>query len=158
MPITPISGRPISSQERLACGIADSDFDSVIGRSRSETDGVYRIPGVRRVHDQIVENIREMLLPLQVRDSIASPDGNPRASGYEQRLEALVTERLPWRRIGSPVPPLTGSPRRNGRNGDSLHLLIMDLHKELNRLQRQIATESHRRSLRLRHPRRRTAR
>ena len=91
----PDLGSPDLKPERLACGIADSDFDSVIGRSRSEPEGVYRIPGVQRVRDQIVENIREMLVPLQVRDTIASPNGNPQAPGYEQRLETLVTEAPP---------------------------------------------------------------
>ena len=138
----PDLGSPDLKPERLACGIVDSNFDSVIGRSRSETDGVYRIPGVRRVRDQIVENIREMLLPLQVRDSIASPDGNPRASGYEQRLEALATEAPPPaedRITGASIDGITAAQRTER---DSLHLLIMDLHKELNQLQRQIATES----------------
>jgi hypothetical protein len=55
----------------------------------------YPCEGVQRVRDQIVENIREMLVPLQVRDTIASPNGSPQAPGYEQRLEALVAEAPP---------------------------------------------------------------
>lgn len=138
----PDLGSPDLKPERLACGIADSDFDSIVGRSRSEADGVYRIPGVQRVRDWIVENIREMLVPLQVRDMIVSPNGSTQAPGYEQRLETLVAEAPPLaedRISGASIDGITAA-RRVER--DSLHLLIMDLHQELNQLQRQIATES----------------
>ena len=70
------------------------------------------------------------------------PDGNLRASWYEQRLEKLVSE-VPFlvedRITGPSIAWITSAQQTEH---DSLHLLIMDLHKELNRLQQQIATES----------------
>jgi CHAD domain-containing protein/uncharacterized protein Yka (UPF0111/DUF47 family) len=138
--------RPESSvtdlkQERLACGISE-DFDSVVERSRGEGPGVYRIPACGRIHTLLVENIRHMLAPLRVRDTIARANGTPRETGYEQRLAKLLSEAPPLqedRLTGDYIDRIT-SGQRNGH--DSLHLLVMDLHKELNRLQQQLASES----------------
>ena len=133
---------PDLKQERLACGITESGFDSVIERSQREEAGVYRVPKAREIHHDIVENTRRMLVPLKVCDTISLPDGNLRASWYEQRLEKLVSE-VPFlvedRITGPSIAWITSAQQTEH---DSLHLLIMDLHKELNRLQQQIATES----------------
>ena len=32
-------------QERLACGVADGDLDTVVARSRKESPDVYLVPG-----------------------------------------------------------------------------------------------------------------
>lgn len=133
---------PDLKQERLACGITESDFDIVIERSRKEEAGLYHIPKAREIHHGIVENTRRMVAPLKVCDTISLSVGDLRPSWYEQRLEKLVSE-MPFlgqdRITGPSIVWLTSAQQTEH---DSLHLLIMDLHKELNRLQQQIATES----------------
>jgi uncharacterized protein Yka (UPF0111/DUF47 family) len=128
-------------QERLACGIGD-DFDSVVERSRSEAPGVYHVPACGQIHTLLVENIRQMMAPLRVRDTITPVNGKPRETGYEERLAKLLAEApaLDEDRLTGEYLDRITSGQRNGH--DSLHLLIMDLHKELNRLQQQIASES----------------
>jgi uncharacterized protein Yka (UPF0111/DUF47 family) len=138
----PEAGVTDLKQERFACGIRDDDFDSVVERSRREGAGVYRIPACGQIRTLLVENIRQMLAPLRVHDTIAPANGTPRETGYEQRLANFLSEAPPLeedRLTGDYIDRVT-SGQRNGH--DSLHLLVMDLHKELNRLQQEIASES----------------
>ncbi len=117
-------------QERLACGIEEPDLDSVVERSRKEGDDQYRIPAAARIHDRLVEDIRHMLAPLGA------------GTEHERRLRALL-EQAPAvagdHISGACIRALTSGQREAG---DSLHLLVMDLHRELNRLQQELATES----------------
>jgi CHAD domain-containing protein/uncharacterized protein Yka (UPF0111/DUF47 family) len=131
-------------QERLASGVADADLDAVIGRSRREGADVYHIPAAGRIHERLVEDVRRMLAPLGPgKASGASPgDRNGSIASYDSRLRSLLAEAPPLaddRISGAYIRRLTSGQREAG---DSLHLLVMDLHKELNRLQQQLATES----------------
>jgi uncharacterized protein Yka (UPF0111/DUF47 family) len=131
---------PNLDQERLACGLDDCTLDGVIERSRHEDAGMYRIPGARGIHDRLAAAVRRMLLPLQ-RRATSPADGSP-AAPYERRVEALAAEApsLDEDRIPGVYIDRLSSGQRNGH--DSLHLLVMDLHRELNRLQQEIAAES----------------
>lgn len=68
--------------------------------------------------------------------------GPPMPDRYEERLKTLLADSpavLTEDRVsGASIDRITSGQRDKG---DSLHLLVMDLHKELNRLQRQLATE-----------------
>jgi hypothetical protein len=48
-------------QERLACGIDDSELDGVVARSHKDGSDEYRIPTARRIHDHLVDDVRHML-------------------------------------------------------------------------------------------------
>ena len=116
-------------QERLACDVADSAFDSVVERCRKDGDNVYALPEARRIHEQLVASVRQMLAPLETAES-------------EQRLEALLAQIPPPEddHFSSAAIDRITSGQRGAQ--DSLHLLVMDLHRELNRLQQTIATEA----------------
>src|SRR5271166_2001155 len=45
-------------QERVACGVADAELDTIVGRSRKDSPDTYRIPAARRVHDLLMEDVR----------------------------------------------------------------------------------------------------
>ncbi|MEQ8789616.1 MAG: hypothetical protein RIC55_25195 [Pirellulaceae bacterium] len=128
-------------QERMACGIEEPAFDSLVQQSSREGAGWYHVSDVRRIHEQMIENLNVMLAPLQA--AATTPHNcDADASGYQRRLEnltahapALDDDRIP----ASYIDEIT-SARPAG--GDSFHLLVMNLHKELNRLQQQIAAES----------------
>jgi uncharacterized protein Yka (UPF0111/DUF47 family) len=129
-------------QERIQCGVEDENFDSVVERSRAEGAGVYSIPSCAQIHTRLVEDIRQMAAPIRVRDTFPKVDGSQPETEYEQRLSKLLSQAPPLhedRLTGDYIDRIT-SGRRNGN--DSLHLLVMDLHKELNGLQQQIASES----------------
>ena len=129
-------------EERLACGVAEADLDTVVARSHKESPDAYRIPAARRIHDGLIDEVRRMMTPLRARPGAALSNGTAHFVEYEKRLQslllqapALTDDRINWTYIHQ----LTSGRREDG---DSLHVLVMDLHKELNRLQQQLATES----------------
>lgn len=118
--------------ERLAAGIADEQLDRVVGGSRTDETGAYIVPLVRQIHAGLIDAIHVMLVPL----SIQSED-----AGYGARLDDLVDSApdLSGERItGVYIDLITAG----GRQADSLHLLVMDAHRALNRLQSDVATET----------------
>jgi hypothetical protein len=58
-------------QERLACGVADPDMDTVVGRSRKEGPDAYVIPALRRVHTHLADDVRRMMAPHHDRTEYA---------------------------------------------------------------------------------------
>lgn len=129
---------PFSSlrDERLAAGITDPEFDSVVERSRREGPDCYVIPGAARIHRDLIDAITDMLAPF------ATPGAEISAGVDPDRLERLSTETpdLTGDRVpGTYINRITSA--RPGE-GDSLHLLVMDAHRALNRLQSALATTS----------------
>jgi CHAD domain-containing protein/uncharacterized protein Yka (UPF0111/DUF47 family) len=129
-------------QERLASCIADGELDLVVQDSRREGPNAYFIPRVRRIHDMLTGDVQRMLAPLQAQNGPAPSNSDRRAAGYKERVRRLLSQapslaedRIP----GDYIDRLTSGQRDAG---DSLHLVVMDLHKELNRLQQQLATET----------------
>ena len=49
-------------EERVTAGLTDSEFDSVVERSRREGPHFYLVPGAARIHQLLVEAVREMLV------------------------------------------------------------------------------------------------
>lgn len=114
--------------ERQASGVQDSAFDSVVEQSCIEGER-YRIPLSSRILEEIKAGMQAMMAPL------------PDPESYRHRVEALARQ-LPT--IDNDVLPgifvdMLTSVRRDS---DSFHLVVMDMHKELNRLQAEIYQES----------------
>jgi CHAD domain-containing protein len=129
-------------QERLACGITDAALDAVVERTRKEGPDVYHIPRASSIHEALIGEVRQMLAPLLVSPSPASSDGYPPGAAYEKRLHALLTQAPALGDDRTPGPYIDRLTRGQRDAGDSLHLLVMDVHKELNRLQERLATET----------------
>jgi uncharacterized protein Yka (UPF0111/DUF47 family) len=118
-------------RERLAAGEPDAELDSVVARSQRE-DGSYAIHCGHRVCEALVDDVHQMLAPVLT---------NSNAAHYEERFSAILAHTpIPAddHISGAVIDQLTSGSREAG---DSLHLLVMDLHKELNELQRRLATE-----------------
>lgn len=126
--------------ERTTCGIPEETLDTVVERSRKTADGNYYVPNVARVHEAIVENLRSMLAPIQSFMRSRQTDQTDEVN-YAQRLESLTAEAPDFEEdlISSAYIDLVTSAQP--ADGDSFHLLVMNLHKELNQLQQQIASE-----------------
>jgi uncharacterized protein Yka (UPF0111/DUF47 family) len=121
--------------ERKASGVEDASLDTVVSSSVLEAGDLLRMPQSARLHAGLLDDIQAMLAPLK---AAASSEYD----GYRHRLDRLMavapsleTDRLPV----AYVDAIT-----QGRRGqeDSLHLLVMDVHRELNRLQQSISNET----------------
>ena len=127
--------RPFSSlrDERQAAGVADERLDGLVaGTSLAGASG-YFVPGVGAAHADLVAAITEMLAPLGI--ATASPGEFP------ARLQALLADAPDLSADCIPGAYLDGIASADRQAGDSLHQLIMDAHRALNRLQMEVATE-----------------
>jgi uncharacterized protein Yka (UPF0111/DUF47 family) len=118
--------------ERQAAGVSDEGLDGVVAGSRKHPDGGYVVPGASQLHDLIEQGIDEMLAPLLASDEAALE---------VERFEKLRARGCPQ---GDHVPRayFEAATDAQPERGDSLHLLVMDLHKRLNALQARLAHES----------------
>lgn len=122
-------------QERLACGLDEDDLDAVIEGSRRESDDAYRIPHAERILTLIRRDLGSMLEPLREASRADYDELNQRfqrflLSGAGAQQDAIS---------GTTIRLITSAERAAS---DSLHLLVMDAHKALNRLQASIASET----------------
>ena len=127
---------PFSSlrDERLAAGVRDDQLDDVVGGTERAATGAYSIPRLRKIHEALVDAIAEMLAPLPTQGS-NGPVGTARLDSLLAQAPDLAADRVP----GAYIDRITsGTPDC----GDSLHLLVMDAHRALNRLQGDVATET----------------
>lgn len=120
--------QPASSlkQERLVAGIGDSALDGVVAATHKEGTS-YRLPGCRRLMDAIADDARLMAVRAE--------------PSTKQRLKRLLDD-LPKAEDDLVESGAIDSITRADRDrGDSLHQLVMDLHKQLNALQAGLAEE-----------------
>jgi len=121
--------------ERDACGIAEAQLDRVVARSEALGPGVYHIPEAAHLIDMLTEALDAMLAPI----ALVDVEGSARHQAERKRhlLDAIAPIE------GDVVEGETIAALTSGRPdaGDGIHLLVMDLHKEINRLQALIAEE-----------------
>ncbi len=119
--------------ERLAAGVQDGSLDQVVGESERIGAGRYRVPESSRVVREACDDVAEMLEPLLVA-------GIPEGTAFAQRFEALaVPESGVDELTADAIHAITSGDRAGG---DSLHLLVMDMHRALNALQASLASET----------------
>ena len=127
--------------EREACGIAEPTLDGVVAHAESDGKGGYFIEQMPRLLDILAAALHDLLAPLAI-VARASPQDRDLYDAQKRRLEALLKSLPPLGDgviSGETIADLTsGRPR----SGDEVHLLVMDLHKELNRLIAAIAEET----------------
>lgn len=116
-------------QERVSCGVTEPKWDEAIAGSSKTAAGQIHVPGAAEIVRALFDDVQVMLRPLT--------DGSE--SVFERRLAAL-DGLLPSEDTLSSAQ-LDGLTSGVRDRGDSLHLLVMDAHKALNALQREIATE-----------------
>jgi len=120
--------------ERLAAGVPEPEYDDVIERARRIDADIYFVPNAERIHETLLAAVRQMLTPLAAAQAVDAPD--------RARLDALAPgpSDLSGDRVrGSYIDRITSADRDLG---DSLHLVVMDGHRALNRLQTRVATTS----------------
>ncbi len=118
-------------QERIACGVDDVDLDASVADARM-VEKSCRVVGVARILKRLVEDVRLMAAPVLA----------AKQEGVAARLEGLLSA-LPAA-ADDLVDPIVISAMTQAGHGkpDSLHRLVMDLHKQLNAMQAAQAEES----------------
>lgn len=115
--------------EHQAAGLGDLDLDDIIDQARISTPGSYAIPEFDRLRDRLLSAIAEMLVPLR------STTVEPAAEDFGRRYESLAEglRRIDGQAVAAAdIDRITSGDRKKG---DSLHVLVMDAHKAINRLQ-----------------------
>jgi uncharacterized protein Yka (UPF0111/DUF47 family) len=128
---------PNLSVERRAGGEGDVALDRVIDGSRRGPDNTIVIPRFATIQQRLIASVEQMCAPLQI---AASGAVHP-VDSYERRLKA-IREQLPAIVDDTAVVGYVDTMTRADRSGpDSIHLLVMDLHRELTRIQSQLAEQ-----------------
>jgi uncharacterized protein Yka (UPF0111/DUF47 family) len=108
---------------------------SKLAESRGDADGGLIVPGVAHMRERILADVAAMEAPLAL---VAAPEARELAARREALANALPTfdnDRVPR----GAVAAITSPGRGNGRDADSLHRLVMDLHRAVNALQASLA-------------------
>jgi hypothetical protein len=104
------------------------------GQSELIEDDLYRIPGAEKVCGLIATELDTLLAPLRA-------SGDDAAAGLTARLSALRGQAWCTRQDSLSREQITRLVSGDRDAGDSAHLMVMDMHKALLRLQSQIASE-----------------
>jgi uncharacterized protein Yka (UPF0111/DUF47 family) len=120
-------------RERVTTDIDDRTLDDLVAQARRE-DGRYSLPGYGLVMEQIVNELRVMAAPVLAQAGSA-------AAEYAKRAERVLAG-LP--RVSGDLVERSGIDKLTSASqgeADSVHRLVMDLHKMLNSMQAELAEE-----------------
>jgi uncharacterized protein Yka (UPF0111/DUF47 family) len=119
--------------ERLAAGVQDTNLDQVVGDSLRVSQGRYRVPDAPRIVGDAFSDVAEMLEPFRAAET-------PESGAFARRLEAFsAPQAINDELAADEIRAITSGDREAG---DSLHILVMDMHRALNALQAGLASES----------------
>lgn len=134
------AGRPTPAArgfeaERRATGLDDPRLDALVSGARSLGGSRISAPGARLVVDGIAADLEAMAAPV----AAVRPSG---WDGLAERLRAVRTG-LPAFADDEldPADVAAMTSARRGRGRDGVHLLVMDLHKAVNRIAAETAVE-----------------
>ncbi|MEN6517621.1 MAG: hypothetical protein ABFC38_05445 [Methanospirillum sp.] len=130
-------GRTFSAlrTEREAAGVEDAELDGVVGGTVREGEDRYRIPHLDRILTGIRTGVEEMVRPFLAGDLPEYGD----FEGRRMRLIARLPADNPDELSGALIEEITAGDRAGI---DTLHLLLMDLHRALNGFLARLAVEA----------------
>jgi hypothetical protein len=125
------------SLEREASGVADVSLDDVVAGSHRTSGDRLAVPGSGLLRRLLFDDLALMIRPLRM----AHGDANARVRHYTDRVHDLASRLDGWSDEGLSVGDVDMLTRPSG-DEDTVHQIVMDLHRELNQLQASIAQES----------------
>ncbi|MGO8739345.1 DUF47 domain-containing protein [Rhodoblastus sp.] len=125
---------PSLESERRAAGLDDAAFEAIFSGARPLDAGHFVAPGAAVLAAGISGDLAAMLAPLEV-------VGGEEAAALKGRMAAIAggLPSFAEDRVAHAEVLALASARREA--GDSLHLLVMDLHRAINRLASATAVE-----------------
>ncbi|HTP64530.1 MAG TPA: hypothetical protein VMJ66_03990 [Geobacteraceae bacterium] len=121
--------------ERLDCGVTDVFCDEVVAGSVKTGPDTYIIPHANDLLSSLFDDLAKMLTPLGAAQKAE-------AIPFEERLEALSGRQWTGQDGSVTGAGIAGLVSGESERGDTAHLLVMEMHKSLNGLQAEIATEN----------------
>ena len=121
--------------ERRAAGLTDARYDATIIGARTLSDDQILVPGAKSLIAGFATDLTAMLAPLKAAVAEAYGPLEKRRDALAATIPAANEDVLALHDI-----QVMTSARRDG--SDSVHLLTMDLHKEINRLVSETAVET----------------
>jgi uncharacterized protein Yka (UPF0111/DUF47 family) len=121
------------SRERAAAGVRDAWLDAIPLGTEKSGDDAYAVPQLSRLLASMRGDLETMARPC-----LASDAGGPFVPRVREWLDWLRAQPDDWLSHGA-LATLTHGDRRAG---DGVHVLVMDLHKALNRLAKDLAAET----------------
>ena len=133
----PEAARSDLRPEREASGVDDATLDETVAASRYERPEAVWIPNAQKLQAELLAGVRAMLQPVLASDAAMNP-----ARSYVERLEAIEASLAPCPGDVMPAAQIDALTHAAAEGPDSVHRLVMELHRELNHLQSTIARES----------------
>ena len=121
--------------ERRAAKLSDPEYDATIAGARALADGHILVPGGRSLIAGVKPDLAAMVAPLKTANAHDYQALEKRLTALTAHLPAAEENVLSTRDIQAMT-----SARRDGP--DSVHLLVMDSHKAINRLAAETAVET----------------
>ncbi len=121
--------------ERRAAGLADTQYDVTVSGARIVAGDHIFVPGGQDLLKGLATDLAAMLAPLKAADAEA-------VRPFEDRRAALVAGLPVAENDTLAVPDIDAMTAARRSGADSIHLLLMDLHKAINRLAAETAVES----------------
>ena len=118
--------------ERESVEIADPQLDTVVGGAVRAGQNTYIIPSAGLIIREILNDIHSMIAPL---DPTMIKNVNDRFFTLQKTVQVSGDEPV----SGDIIDTITKGDRASG--ADSLHLLVMDLHKAINQVQASLSNE-----------------
>ena len=128
----PASAPADLSAECRAAGVDAMSTQSLVGDARTSADGTVVVPGLAELTSALEGDIRAMIRAVEANDASASKIAADRLSAIKKLFP--VSNKIEAGQVAKMIAVPSG-------DADSLHRLIMDLHKTLNRLAASCAEE-----------------
>jgi uncharacterized protein Yka (UPF0111/DUF47 family) len=125
--------RKLQSEGR-AFGLDDVALDATVSSARLIDGKHLALPGGRALIQGLCQDIKLMVEPLKTGDPKTAKSFSERLDAVDGELSSLADDVVPRDLVASIT-----SARREGR--DTAHLLVMDLHRAINRLSTKTAVE-----------------
>jgi hypothetical protein len=131
---TPVREARDFNGERRAAGLTDPALDTLVASARQLSPGRLLVPGIRTLLGGLGGDLAQMLAPIAAADAKGSQPFAERVTAAGASLPTADGDQIDKQDIDA----LTSA--RHG-DRDSVHLLVMDLHKALNQLAAETAVE-----------------
>jgi uncharacterized protein Yka (UPF0111/DUF47 family) len=129
-------------QERIAAGVDDAALDGAVESAHRLADDMCRIAGAGGIYTSLLASLETMMLPFDaVGQHDASDEADSLITGFRKRFDALQAAAPEIKADTLPLAFIDGMTHGTPDLGDSFHLLVMDLHRSLNKLQQGLAEE-----------------